>query len=128
MTFESPIATVLLAEDDRSMREIIKRMLNRLGRYSVLEAPDGEIAYALLTTTPFVNLVISDWDMPKLSGIDFLKKVRAHPELSQTKFVLLTGRGTKNAVVAAIEAKVTNYIVKPFSFGDFEGIIRKLLP
>ena len=118
--------TVLIVDDDANMRNIINRMLVRMGNFEILEAPDGERGWDILTTS-LVDLVISDWDMPKLSGLDFLRKVRADERLSRMRFILLTGMATRESILEAIEARVTNYIVKPFSQKDFTEIVSKSL-
>lgn len=122
--------TILIVDDERNILTIIKRMLIKIGDFKILEASDGEAALAILQAIHHeetIDLIISDWGMPGLTGLDLLRKVRSDATSSQIKFLMLTGRATKEDVLEAIEEKVSHYIVKPFNFGDFEKIIRTIL-
>ena len=91
-------------------------MLYQLGYMNVIPVSDGREAWdeLLRDTSHTIGLVISDWKMPSLSGLELLRRVRSHPEMKELPFVLLTSLGSKEAVVQAIESGVTNYLVKPF--------------
>src|SRR3989338_5287346 len=112
----TPRTRILVVDDFASMREMMIKALNSLGMNDVLQAEDGEIALRALTNIePPIELVISDWNMPNLNGIELLKKVRAHHRLRHLPFILVTTEGEKENVIEAVQAGVTNYIVKPFT-------------
>ena len=122
--------TVLIVDDERNMRTFIKRLLLKMGEFKILEANNGESALDTIQDyrrSETIDLIISDWNMPGLSGLDLLKKVRSDPTTSRIKFIMVTGYATKHDVLEAIEEKVTHYIVKPFNSQDFEIIINQLL-
>jgi len=110
---------ILIVDDMSSIRDLVKSHLKSLGYTLIIESLDGASGYEQLLKnlnagTP-IGLVISDWNMPKLTGLDFLKKVRASQEFAQLPFVLLTSETERDQVTDAIMAGVNQYIVKPFS-------------
>lgn len=93
--------------------------LGQLGFSNVSEADDGATAWPMLeaavdTPAPF-GLVVSDWNMPVMQGIELLKKVRAHEKMKNLPFILVTAEADQKNIVEAIQAGVSNYVVKPFS-------------
>jgi two-component system chemotaxis response regulator CheY len=106
-----------------AIRDMVGRELRRLGYNQQTAASDGAEAWKLysdsLAKDPF-GLIISDWNMPRMTGLDFLTKVRSHNVGADTPFVLLTAEGQKEQVLDAISAGVTQYILKPFSSKNFE--------
>ena len=106
--------TVLIVDDFATMRRIIKGVLKELGFKNVIEAENGKVALAKLEKEN-VGLIISDWNMPEMQGIDFLKAVRSTPKFKDLPFIMVTAEGQKQNVVEAVKAGVTNYIVKPFT-------------
>ncbi len=119
----APQTKVLIADDMMIIRNMIKSMLTELGLTNFHEASNGAAAWTLFEgcaeSEPF-QLIISDWNMPELKGIDFLKKVRAHPTLKSTPFILVTAEAEKSQVMEAIKAGVSNYIPKPFTVATFK--------
>jgi two-component system chemotaxis response regulator CheY len=120
-----PLTTKILVVDDMpTIRDLVKSQLKALGFKNILEAADGEQALSLLiqNNNPGnqVELVISDWNMPKMSGLEFLKQVRASQEWAQLPFVLLTSESERDQVTEAILAGVSQYMVKPFAAKAFE--------
>ncbi len=109
---------ILLVDDMTTMRKLVRRCLTDLGFTSVTEADDGETAWPMLesaaSTIPF-QLIISDWNMPKMQGIQLLKKVRANEALKTVPFIFLTAETEKTQVMDAIQSGATNYISKPFT-------------
>ena len=98
------------------MREMIVKGLKELGFKDVLEAEDGEQAFdLLLTTTPRIGLILSDWGMPKCDGLQLLKLVRATPEFKNTPFLMVTAKGEMVHTLEAVKAGVSNFVVKPFT-------------
>ncbi len=105
---------VLVADDAMVMRNIHKNVLRECGiaEGSIFEAPDGKAALGLATANR-IDLFIVDWNMPELSGLDFTKAIRAMDSYKSTPLVMVTSEAAKYNVLEAIEAGVTNYIVKP---------------
>ncbi len=108
---------VLVVDDYQTMIRIIKNLLKQLGFNNVDEATDGTAAYDLLTTKKY-GLVISDWNMEPMSGLELLKKVRAtggNDNIQKVPFIMITAESKTENVIAAKQAGVNNYIVKPFN-------------
>lgn len=107
---------VLIVDDMSTMRKLVTKSCKDIGFADFTEAPDGAKAWeALVAANPPIGLVISDWNMPNCSGLDFLKQVRADARYAKLPFVLLTAEAEQSQVVEAVKAGVTNYIVKPFT-------------
>jgi len=104
----------LVVDDFSTMRRIVKNILKQLGYEDIEEAEDGVNAYTKLKNGGF-GLVVSDWNMPNMDGMQLLKKIRNDPELKDTPFLMVTAEAEKHKVVEAIKAGVNNYIVKPFT-------------
>ncbi len=108
---------VLVVDDYQTMIRIIKNLLKQLGFNNVDEATDGTAAYEMLTMKKY-GLVISDWNMEPMSGLDLLKKVRAtsgNDNITKVPFIMVTAESKTENVIAAKQAGVNNYIVKPFN-------------
>ncbi len=108
---------VLVVDDYQTMIRIIKNLLKQLGFNNVDEATDGGAAYEMLTLKKY-GLVISDWNMEPVSGLDLLKKVRAtsgNDNITKVPFIMVTAESKTENVIAAKQAGVNNYIVKPFN-------------
>ncbi len=105
---------ILVVDDFSTMRRIVKNLLRQIGYTEIDEAEDGAQAYSKLKTGGF-DFVVSDWNMPNMDGLDFLKKVRSDPELKDIPILMVTAEAEKDKVVTAIQAGVNNYIVKPFT-------------
>ena len=105
---------VLIVDDYKTMLRIIKNLLGQIGFNNVDEATDGTMAFAKLKEKKY-GLVISDWNMEPMSGFELLQKVRADAELKAMPFILVTAESKTENVIAAKQAGVNNYIVKPFN-------------
>jgi two-component system, chemotaxis family, chemotaxis protein CheY len=118
--------TVMIVDDDETMRMLIRRMLGRMKITNLIEAEGGEQALARLQAAPEpCDLVICDWNMPGMSGIELFDRVHAmQPELP---FLLLTGRADAGSVIAAKKAGVPAYIVKPIAPEELKTKISFLL-
>lgn len=107
---------ILVVDDFPTMRRIIENLLKQLGFTNIEQAGDGDAALAMLRTgAKKFGLVISDWNMPNMSGFELLKQVRADETLRTTPFILITAESKTENVIAAKQAGVNNYIVKPFN-------------
>jgi two-component system chemotaxis response regulator CheY len=105
---------VLIVDDYKTMLRIIENLLKQLGFKNVMQATDGSAAIKLMRENNF-GLVISDWNMQPMTGLQLLKEVRADGALKATPFIMITAESKTENVVAAKEAGVNNYIVKPFN-------------
>jgi two-component system, chemotaxis family, chemotaxis protein CheY len=105
---------ILTVDDFSTMRRIIRNMLRQLGYSNVVEAEDGAEALSLLHREK-VDFVISDWNMPNMSGLDLLKAIRADDNLKPLPVLLVTAEALKENVVEALKAGVNNYVIKPFT-------------
>ncbi len=115
---------VLIVDDMLTMRKIVRKTVFDLGLKNTVEAPDGAAAWAEVektfsTNTPF-QLIISDWNMPVLTGIELLKKVRSNEKTRNVPFVFLTAESEKNQILEAMKLGVTTYILKPFTPATFK--------
>jgi two-component system chemotaxis response regulator CheY len=117
---------VLIVDDYKTMLRIIRNLLKQLEFDNVEEASDGQEALAKLRAGQF-GLVISDWNMQPMTGLDLLKEVRADARLKETPFIMITAESKTENVVAAKAAGVSNYIVKPFNAETLRGKIEKVL-
>jgi len=117
---------VLIVDDYKTMLRIIRNLLKQLEFDNVDEASDGAEALAKLRAGNF-GLVISDWNMAPMTGLDLLKEVRADTRLNKTPFIMITAESKTENVVAAKQAGVSNYIVKPFNAETLREKIEKVL-
>ncbi len=117
---------VLIVDDYKTMLRIIRNLLKQLDFENVEEAMDGTEALAKMRAGNF-GLVISDWNMAPMTGLDLLKEVRADARLKATPFIMITAESKTENVVAAKAAGVSNYIVKPFNAETLKGKIEKVL-
>lgn len=106
---------ILVVDDMSTMRKIVQKALNSCGFSTIVTAKDGADAWDTLRTHGDFGLIVSDWNMPNMSGLEFLKKVRAEEKFQSLPFVLLTAEADTSQVQEALQAGVDNYIVKPFS-------------
>ncbi|MCL2193459.1 MAG: response regulator [Treponema sp.] len=118
--------TILIVDDSRIMRNTVKGVFSGIGMpFTFVEASNGEEALALLEAFS-VDLVLLDWNMPKLSGIDFLKAVRAMDKYKSLPIVMVTSESAKFNVIEALKNGATDYITKPISSETFREKIAKL--
>ena len=111
---------VLIVDDYKTMLRIIRNLLKQLGFNNIDEATDGSMALGMMRQKPY-GLVISDWNMEPMTGIQLLKEVRADGTLKETPFIMITAESKTENVVAAKAAGVNNYIVKPFNAATLKG-------
>lgn len=105
---------VLIVDDYKTMLRIIRNLLKQLGFNNVDEATDGSMALQMLKVGNY-GLIISDWNMEPMTGLQLLREVRADPKLKPIPFIMVTAESKSENVIAAKEAGVSNYIVKPFN-------------
>lgn len=117
---------VLIVDDYKTMLRIIRNLLKQIDFNSVEEATDGAEALAKLRHGNY-GLVISDWNMQPMTGLELLREVRADSRLRATPFIMVTAESKAENVVAAKQAGVSNYIVKPFNAETLRDKIEKVL-
>ncbi|OLN28046.1 Chemotaxis regulator - transmits chemoreceptor signals to flagelllar motor components CheY [Desulfovibrio sp. DV] len=105
---------ILVVDDFSTMRRIIKNILRQLGFNNIIEADDGSTAWETLNKDK-IDFIISDWNMPKMPGIELLRKVRTSEEFANLPFLMVTAEAQQENIIEAVQAKVSNYIVKPFT-------------
>jgi two-component system chemotaxis response regulator CheY len=104
----------LVVDDSSTMRRIIINTLNKLGHKECHEAGNGREGMERLASTP-VDMVITDWNMPEMSGIEFIRAVRSNDATKQLPVLMVTTNAAEDDIVAALKAGVNNYVVKPFT-------------
>jgi two-component system chemotaxis response regulator CheY len=109
-----PTMPILVVDDYQTMIRIIRNLLRQLGFENVDDASDGSTAIEKMRDKRY-GLVISDWNMEPMSGIELLQRVRDEEKLSETPFIMVTAESRTENVIAAKKAGVSNYIVKPFN-------------
>jgi two-component system chemotaxis response regulator CheY len=118
---------VLVVDDFSTMRRIVKNILRQLGFNNVVEADDGTTAWEVLNKDR-IDFIISDWNMPQMTGIDLLRKVRASEQFGHLPFLMVTAEAQQENIIEAAQAKVSNYIVKPFTADTMKQKIDKIFP
>lgn len=113
---------VLIVDDFATMRRILKNILTQIGFTNLYEAADGKSALKVLKNQK-IDLVMCDWNMPVMTGLDLLNAVRADEDLKAIPFVMVTAEAQKENIIQAVQAGVNNYVVKPFTT---ETITQKL--
>jgi two-component system chemotaxis response regulator CheY len=116
---------ILVVDDFSTMRRIIKNILRQLGYTNTVEADDGTTAWELLNKEP-VDFIIADWNMPKMTGLELLQRVRGSEEFEDMPFLMVTAEAQQENIIAAVQAKVSNYVVKPFTADALEQKIEKI--
>lgn len=117
---------VLVVDDFATMRRIITGFLKELGFSNIQEADDGKTALPMLQANKF-DLLISDWNMPGMNGLDLLKAVRADANLAKLPVLLVTAEAKKDQIVEAAKAGVNGYVVKPFTANTLLEKLEKVL-
>ncbi|MBL4690260.1 MAG: response regulator [Rhodospirillales bacterium] len=111
---------ILVVDDYNTMLRILKNLLKQLGFNNVEDAMDGAQALSKLNSAKF-DFIISDWNMEPMTGIELLREVRASDNLKHIPFIMITAESKTENVIAAKEAGVSNYIVKPFNAETLKG-------
>jgi len=117
----------IVVDDYATMRRIIKNILKNLHFKEIIEAENGLEALRLLESNK-VDLIVSGWDMPTMTGLELLKRVRADERLKRLPFLMVSAKAQKENIIEAIQAKVSNYVLKPFSPAAFAEKLAKIIP
>lgn len=128
----NPNMKTIVIDDMMTMRKIITKMLKQIGFTNVVEADDGATAWPLIQEAqesgePF-EFIVSDWNMPKMSGLDLLVKIRATEGIKDTPFLMVTAEAEQSNVIKVVQAGVSNFVVKPFKPDTLKEKIQKIFP
>lgn len=115
MALAQPNMKILVVDDFPTMRRIVKTLMRQNGFNDFTEAEDGAQALDILRKNPDIEFVVSDWNMPNMTGIELLKAVRADPKLKHLPFLMVTAEAEKENIIEAVKSGVSNYVVKPFT-------------
>ncbi len=118
-------AKVMVVDDFSTMRRILKNILKQLGYENIEEAEDGVQAFNKLQSGG-ADFIVTDWNMPNMNGLELLKAVRADGSLKEVPVLMVTAEAEKENIIAAVEAGVSNYIVKPFTAETLKEKIDKI--
>lgn len=116
---------ILVVDDFSTMRRIVKNILKQLDFTNIVDADDGTTAWEILNKDK-IDFIVSDWNMPNMSGLELLKKVRNSEEFADMPFLMVTAEGQQEHIIEAVQAGVSNYIVKPFTPETVEQKIEKI--
>ncbi len=116
---------ILVVDDFSTMRRIIRNVLKQLGYVNIFEAEDGAAALEVLKREK-IDFIISDWNMPQMTGLELLKAVRESEQWKNLPFLMVTAEGQKEHVIEAVKYRVNNYVVKPFTAETLTEKINKI--
>ncbi|MCP3676742.1 MAG: chemotaxis protein CheY [Deltaproteobacteria bacterium] len=120
-----PSMKILVVDDFSTMRRIVKNLLKELGYQNFEEADDGANALAKLKSGKY-DFIVSDWNMPNMTGLELLKAVRADGDLKAIPFLMVTAEAQQENVIQAVQAGVSNYVVKPFTAATLQEKLDKI--
>jgi two-component system chemotaxis response regulator CheY len=116
---------VLIVDDFATMRRILRNILKQIGFTNIIEADDGKSALKELKKEK-IDLILCDWNMPEMPGIELLNKVKSDDELKEIPFVMVTAEAQKENIIQAVKAGVSSYVVKPFTAETISEKLKKV--
>lgn len=116
---------ILVVDDFQTMRRIVKNLLNQLGFNNISEAENGKQALAKLQGGGF-DFLVTDWNMPEMSGIELVKAVRDDPNLAELPILMVTAEARREQIVEAAQLKVNGYVVKPFTAATLQEKLERI--
>lgn len=126
MAISRPDMKILVVDDFPTMRRIVKTLMRQNGYTNFVEAEDGALGFKMLETMPDIEFIVSDWNMPNMTGLEFLKAVRADPRFKHLPFLMVTAEAEKENIIEAVKSGVSNYIVKPFTGATLQEKLAKV--
>lgn len=126
MALGRPDMKILVVDDFPTMRRIVKTLMRQNGYTNFVEAEDGVQGLKALDNNPDVEFVVSDWNMPNMSGLEFLKAVRSDARFSHLPFLMVTAESEKEQIIEAVKNGVSSYIVKPFTGAALQDKLTKI--
>lgn len=118
---------ILVVDDFESMRKLVIRNLNQMGYMHTFQANNGQEALQILESNPSIAMVVTDWNMPVMSGIELLRAIRAHPRLNKLPVLMITAEIARQQVQESAEAGVSAFLVKPFTVGGLQAKFNKIM-
>ena len=119
---------ILVVDDSSTTRRLITGLLFNIGFSDVHQAADGRQGLAKLKSASNFDLLVTDWNMPEMNGLELVKAVRSDPELKDIRILMVTAEATRDAVMAAAKAGINGYITKPFNAATLKDKIGKIFP
>jgi two-component system, chemotaxis family, chemotaxis protein CheY len=116
---------ILIVDDFSTMRRIVKNLLGDLGFTNTAEADDGKTAWPMLETGEF-DFVVTDWNMPGMTGIELLRLIRSSPKTAKIPVLMVTAEAQKSQIIEAAQAGVNGYIIKPFTAATLKEKLDKI--
>ncbi len=116
----------VVVDDQLTIRSLVRTSLQQIGITQVREFPSAAEAWANIKVQP-AHIIISDFNMPGMDGLEFLRTLRANPQMNNTAFILLTGRADKELVQRAVQFGANNYLVKPFTVATLKQKIEQVV-
>jgi len=126
MAIGRPDMKILVVDDFPTMRRIVKTLMRQNGYNNFVEAEDGVQGLKALESNPDVEFVVSDWNMPNMSGLEFLKAVRSDSRFAQLPFLMVIAESEKDHIIEAVRNGVSSYIVKPFTGAALQEKLTKI--
>ena len=117
---------ILVVDDFSTMRRIVKNLLGDLGFTNMEEADDGSTALAALEAAGDFDFVVTDWNMPGVTGIELLKAIRKHPKFKSLPVLMVTAEAQREQIIEAAQAGVNGYIIKPFTAATLKEKLDKI--
>ncbi len=118
---------ILLADDSLTMRRIITKMLNDMGYQDIVTVDCGTDVFPALAANNDIDLILLDWNMPLMNGVDCLKKIKSDPASAEIPVIMVTSEATQSKIVEAIQIGANGYLVKPFEAETLKDKITKAL-
>ncbi len=118
---------VIIADDSQTMRRIVQKMLAPLGAANVLEADGGDVVMALLKDHHDVGLILMDWNMPVMNGLECLRAIRKQESTKHIAVIMITTEVMRERIIEAIHSGATNYLRKPFETDKFNAVVGGIL-
>ena len=116
---------ILVVDDFATMRKVVRNLLKQIGYENIIEAEDGVSALKVLKSQK-VDFIVSDWNMPNMTGIELLKEVRKDPALKHLPLLMVTAEAKKENIIEAAQAGASGYIVKPFTAATLDEKLGKI--
>ena len=126
MALSRPDMKILVVDDFPTMRRIVKTLLRQNGYTNFVEAEDGAQGLKMLAEQPDIEFIVSDWNMPNMTGLEFLKAVRADDRYKHLPFLMVTAEAEKENIIEAVKSGVSNYVVKPFTGATLQEKLAKV--
>lgn len=126
MALGRPDMKILVVDDFPTMRRFVKTLMRQNGYTNFVEAENGAEGLKALESNPDIEFIVSDWNMPQMSGLEFLKAVRSDSKFAQLPFLMVTAETEKDQIIEAVRNGVSSYIVKPFTGATLQEKLTKI--